>query len=99
MTSPETLNIKIVVNELSFPLATHMVHSDTWFGWRWSDFEQIGDWNEILALGAQDGWTWWGFSADFAISFQQYPRWAVRVGFFPWVEYKKVGQLSHLSIG
>jgi hypothetical protein len=32
MTSPETLNTKISVNELSFRLATHTVYSDTWFG-------------------------------------------------------------------
>jgi hypothetical protein len=28
MTSPETLNTKVVVNELSFPLVTHTVYSD-----------------------------------------------------------------------
>jgi hypothetical protein len=32
MTSPETLHTKIAVNELSFPLVTHMAHSDTRFG-------------------------------------------------------------------
>jgi hypothetical protein len=31
MTFPETLHTKIAVNELSFPLVTHMVYSDTRF--------------------------------------------------------------------
>jgi hypothetical protein len=32
MTSPETLNTKCSVNELSFPLATPTFYFDTWFG-------------------------------------------------------------------
>jgi hypothetical protein len=32
MTSPETLNMKIAVNELSIPLVTHTVYFDRWFG-------------------------------------------------------------------
>jgi hypothetical protein len=32
MTSPETLNTKVGVNELAFPLVTHMVYSDARFG-------------------------------------------------------------------
>jgi hypothetical protein len=31
MTSPETLNTKVSINELSFPLVTHIVYSDTHF--------------------------------------------------------------------
>jgi hypothetical protein len=31
MTFPKTLNTKVVVNELSFPLVTHTVYSDTRF--------------------------------------------------------------------
>jgi hypothetical protein len=31
MTSPETLNIKLAFNELSFLLVTHMAYSDAWF--------------------------------------------------------------------
>ena len=31
MTSPETLNTKVAVNELSFPLVTHTVYSDARF--------------------------------------------------------------------
>jgi hypothetical protein len=31
MTSPETLNTKVAVNELGFPLVTHTVYSDAWF--------------------------------------------------------------------
>jgi hypothetical protein len=31
MTSPEILNTKASVNELSFPLVTHTVYSDAWF--------------------------------------------------------------------
>jgi hypothetical protein len=31
MTSPETLNTKVAVNELSFLLVTHMVYSDARF--------------------------------------------------------------------
>jgi hypothetical protein len=31
MTSPETLYTKVVINELSFPLVTHMTYSDAWF--------------------------------------------------------------------
>jgi hypothetical protein len=31
MTFPETLNTKVSVNELSFPLITHMVYSDARF--------------------------------------------------------------------
>jgi hypothetical protein len=31
MTSPETLNTKVVVNELSFPLVTHTTYSDARF--------------------------------------------------------------------
>jgi hypothetical protein len=32
MTSPETLNPKIPVNELTFPVVTHTAHSDTRLG-------------------------------------------------------------------
>jgi hypothetical protein len=32
ITSPETLNTKITVNKLSFPLVTHMALSEEWFG-------------------------------------------------------------------
>jgi hypothetical protein len=32
MTSLETLNTKVAINELSFPLVTHMVYFDTRFG-------------------------------------------------------------------
>jgi hypothetical protein len=32
MTFPETLNTKVVDNELSFPLVTHMANSDARFG-------------------------------------------------------------------
>jgi hypothetical protein len=32
MTSPETLNTKVAINELSFPLVTHTVYSDARFG-------------------------------------------------------------------
>jgi hypothetical protein len=32
MTSLETLNMKIAVNKLSFPLVTHMVYFNTGFG-------------------------------------------------------------------
>jgi hypothetical protein len=31
MTSPETLNTKVSVNELSFPLITHTIYSDARF--------------------------------------------------------------------
>jgi hypothetical protein len=31
MTSPETLNSKVAVNELNFPLVTHTVYSDAQF--------------------------------------------------------------------
>jgi hypothetical protein len=31
MTFAETLNTKVAVNELSFPLVTHSAYSDTWF--------------------------------------------------------------------
>jgi hypothetical protein len=31
MTSPETLNTKVAINELSSPLVTHMVYSDARF--------------------------------------------------------------------
>jgi hypothetical protein len=31
MTSPETLNMKLAVNELSFPLLTNTVYSDARF--------------------------------------------------------------------
>jgi hypothetical protein len=31
MTFPETLNIKVAISELSFPLVTHMAYSDAWF--------------------------------------------------------------------
>jgi hypothetical protein len=31
MTSPETLNTKVTINELSFPLVTHTVLSNEWF--------------------------------------------------------------------
>jgi hypothetical protein len=31
MTYPKTLNTKVFVNELSFPLVTHTVYSDAWF--------------------------------------------------------------------
>jgi hypothetical protein len=31
MTSAETLNMKISVNELRFPLVTHTAHSNAWF--------------------------------------------------------------------
>jgi hypothetical protein len=31
MISLETLNTKIAVNELSFPLVTHTVYSNVWF--------------------------------------------------------------------
>jgi hypothetical protein len=31
MTFPETLNTKVSVSELLFPLVTHMVYSDAWF--------------------------------------------------------------------
>jgi hypothetical protein len=31
MTTPESLNRKIVFNELSFPLVTHTVYSNVWF--------------------------------------------------------------------
>jgi hypothetical protein len=31
MTSPETLNAKFVIDELSSPLVTHMTHSDARF--------------------------------------------------------------------
>jgi hypothetical protein len=31
MTSPETLNTKVVANELSFQLVTHTTYSDAWF--------------------------------------------------------------------
>jgi hypothetical protein len=31
MTSPETLNTKVAVNELSFPLVTHTAYSDARF--------------------------------------------------------------------
>jgi hypothetical protein len=31
MASPETLNTKVVVNELSFPLVTHTTYSDARF--------------------------------------------------------------------
>jgi hypothetical protein len=32
MNFPETLNTKVADNKLSFPLVTHMVFSDAWFG-------------------------------------------------------------------
>jgi hypothetical protein len=32
MTYPETLNTKVAINELSFPLVTHMAYFDTRFG-------------------------------------------------------------------
>jgi hypothetical protein len=32
MTFPENLNTKVADNELSFPLVTHMAHSDARFG-------------------------------------------------------------------
>jgi hypothetical protein len=32
MTSPESLHINISINELSFPLVTHIDHSNTRFG-------------------------------------------------------------------
>jgi hypothetical protein len=32
MTFPETLNTKVVDNELSFPVVTHMAYSDAQFG-------------------------------------------------------------------
>jgi hypothetical protein len=31
MTSPETLNTNVVIDEFSFPLVTHMVYSDAGF--------------------------------------------------------------------
>jgi hypothetical protein len=31
MTFPKTLNTKVAVNELSFPLVTHTAYSDAWF--------------------------------------------------------------------
>jgi hypothetical protein len=31
MTFPETLNTKVAVNELRFPLVTHTAYSDAWF--------------------------------------------------------------------
>jgi hypothetical protein len=31
MTSPETLNTKVIINILSFLLVTHMASSDAWF--------------------------------------------------------------------
>jgi hypothetical protein len=31
MTSPESLNTKVVINELSFPLVTHTTYSDARF--------------------------------------------------------------------
>jgi hypothetical protein len=31
MTFPKTLNTKVSINELSFPLVTHMAYSDAWF--------------------------------------------------------------------
>jgi hypothetical protein len=31
MTFPETLNTKVAVNKLSFPLVTHMAYKDAWF--------------------------------------------------------------------
>jgi hypothetical protein len=31
MTFPETLNTKVAINELSFPLVTHMAYSDARF--------------------------------------------------------------------
>jgi hypothetical protein len=31
MTFPETLNTKVAVNEVSFPLVTHTVYSGAWF--------------------------------------------------------------------
>jgi hypothetical protein len=32
MTSPETLNMKIAIKELNFPLVTHTALSEEWFG-------------------------------------------------------------------
>jgi hypothetical protein len=43
MTSPETLNTKVSVNELGFPLATHTLYSD-------AQFDSYG----ILKLGRGD---------------------------------------------
>jgi hypothetical protein len=31
MTFPESLNTKVAINELSFPLVTHTAYSDAWF--------------------------------------------------------------------
>jgi hypothetical protein len=31
MTSPETLNTKVVIDELSVPLVTHATYSNSWF--------------------------------------------------------------------
>jgi hypothetical protein len=31
MTFPKTLNTKVSINELSFPLVTHTAYSDAWF--------------------------------------------------------------------
>jgi hypothetical protein len=35
MTSLETLNTKVFVNKLSFPLVTHTTYSDAWFDSYW----------------------------------------------------------------
>jgi hypothetical protein len=50
MTSPETLNTKVAVNELSFPFVTHTAYFDTWFG-RYGLLK--------LGYGAELFWTAW----------------------------------------
>jgi hypothetical protein len=67
MTSPETLNTKIAVNELSFLMVTHMAHSNAWFDsygvWKSGQgAEQILDrldkWmnDQVLRLKMGDSW-------------------------------------------
>jgi hypothetical protein len=63
MTSPETLNTKVGVNELAFPLVTHTVYSDARFdscgilksGWGAENFlYRLGRPANNQVLGAED---------------------------------------------
>jgi hypothetical protein len=75
MTSVETLNTKVATNELSFPLVTHMVLSEEWFGiYRLSMIGQGAErfWDrmdigvKISALGPKMSETWQGLFTDHA---------------------------------
>jgi hypothetical protein len=78
------LNTKKVEDILSFPTGLYLPSSDQ----RFRFYDYLHD--DGFAENCNSGQT---------TVMRELKSWDVRVEFFPWVAYQKVGQLSQLSIG